>query len=69
MHAGGADGIRKAAVWLLLLMLMVLWAREAVAQEEEAATEVAADRTAFVLDVQGPYRALWRPLPSATRDS
>jgi len=61
MHAGGADGIRKAAVWLLLLMLMVLWAREAVAQEEEAATEVAADRTAFVLDVQGP-------IGPATRD-
>jgi membrane-bound serine protease (ClpP class) len=61
MHAGGADGIRKAVGFLLLLMLMVLWAREAVAQETDVAADSAADRMAFVLDVQGP-------IGPATRD-
>ena len=32
MHAGSADGFRKAAGYLLLFMLMALWAREAVGQ-------------------------------------
>ncbi len=61
MHAGGADGIRKAVGFLLLLMLMVLWAREAVAQETDVAADSAAGRLAFVLDVQGP-------IGPATRD-
>jgi membrane-bound serine protease (ClpP class) len=61
MHAGGADGIRKAVGFLLLLMLMAPWAREAVAQESGVAADSAAGRMAFVLDVQGP-------IGPATRD-
>jgi membrane-bound serine protease (ClpP class) len=61
MHAGGADGIRKAVGFLLLLMLMVLWAREAVAQETDVTAGSAAGRMALVLDVQGP-------IGPATRD-
>jgi membrane-bound serine protease (ClpP class) len=61
MHAGGADGIRKAVGFLLLLMLMVLWAREVVAQETDVTAGSAAGRTALVLDVQGP-------IGPATRD-
>jgi len=54
MHAGGADGIRKAAGFLLLTLLMVLWVREAVAQEADATERSADGRVALVLDVQGP---------------
>jgi len=63
MHAGGADVLRKAVGYLLLFMLMALWAREAVAQDPEAETEAGrpADRTAYILDVQGP-------IGPATRD-
>jgi membrane-bound serine protease (ClpP class) len=61
MHAGGADGIRKAAGILLLLMLMMLWAREALAQEADEAADRPAERLALVLDVQGP-------IGPATRD-
>jgi membrane-bound serine protease (ClpP class) len=63
MHAGSADGFRKAAGYLLLFMLMALWAREAVGQEPETQAEAAppVDRTAYVLDVQGP-------IGPATRD-
>jgi len=61
MHLGGADGIRKAVVYLLLFMLVVLWAREAVAQQPETAAGQAAGRTAYILDVQGP-------IGPATRD-
>jgi len=61
MHAGGADGIRKAAGILLLLMLMMLWAREAFAQEPEGSADSPAERLALVLDVQGP-------IGPATRD-
>ena len=61
MHAGGADGFRKAIGFLLLLILMVLWTREAVAQEIEVGADSAAGRVAFVLDVQGP-------IGPATRD-
>jgi membrane-bound serine protease (ClpP class) len=61
MYAGGADGIRKAVGILLLLMLMVLWAREAVAQETGVAVDSATSGVAFVLDVQGP-------IGPATRD-
>ena len=42
MHAGGADGIRKAVGYVLLFMLMALWAREALAQE--AAEDASADQ-------------------------
>jgi membrane-bound serine protease (ClpP class) len=61
MHAGGADGVRKAVGYLLLFMLMVFWAREAVAEEVEAVAEDAPDRVALVLDVLGP-------IGPATRD-
>ena len=61
MHTGGADGIRKAVGFLLLFMLMVLWAREVVAEEVEAVAEDAPDRVALVLDVLGP-------IGPATRD-
>ena len=61
MNAGGADGIRKAVGFLLLLMLMVLWTREAVAQETDVTADSAAGRMALVLDVQGP-------IGPATRD-
>jgi len=61
MHASGADGIRKAVGFLLLFMLMVLWAREALAQEPAAPPDDASDRMAFVLDVKGP-------IGPATRD-
>ncbi|MCW8872324.1 MAG: nodulation protein NfeD [Xanthomonadales bacterium] len=61
MHAGGADGIRKAAGILLLLMLMMLWAREALAQEADEAADRPAERLALVLDVEGP-------IGPATRD-
>jgi len=61
MHLGSADGIRKAVVYLLLFMLMVLWAREALAQESESTAVETAGRTAYILDVQGP-------IGPATRD-
>jgi len=63
MHAGGADVFRKAVGYLLLFMLITLWAREAVGQELEAETEAErpGDRTAYILDVQGP-------IGPATRD-
>ena len=61
MHAGGADGIRKAVGFVLLFMLMVLWAREALAQEPAAEPEAQADRVAFIIDIQGP-------IGPATRD-
>ena len=62
MHANGADGMmRKAVAYVLLIMLMALWARSAAAQELEGTTEGETERTAFVLDVQGP-------IGPATRD-
>ncbi|HET6593429.1 MAG TPA: nodulation protein NfeD [Xanthomonadales bacterium] len=61
MHAGGADGIRKAVGFVLLFMLMVLWAREALAQEPAAEPEAQADRVALIIDIQGP-------IGPATRD-
>ena len=61
MHAGGADGIRKAVGYVLLFMLMALWAREALAQEAAEEPADIADRVAFVIDVQGP-------IGPATRD-
>ena len=61
MHAGGADGFRKAVGYVLLFMLMVLWAREALAQEAAEEPADIADRVAFVIDVQGP-------IGPATRD-
>jgi membrane-bound serine protease (ClpP class) len=61
MHAGSGDAFRKAIGYLLLFMLMVLWAREAVAQEPETDTAGAVDGTAYILDVQGP-------IGPATRD-
>ena len=62
MHAGGVEGMLKKAVgYLLLIMLMALWAREAVAQDPEAVAADEADRVALILDIQGP-------IGPATRD-
>jgi membrane-bound serine protease (ClpP class) len=62
VQASGAEAMMKKAVaYLLLVMLMVFWARTAAAQEPEVAVEGEAERTAIVLDVQGP-------IGPATRD-
>jgi membrane-bound serine protease (ClpP class) len=62
VQASGAEAMMKKAVaYLLLVMLMVFWARTAAAQEPEVALEGEAERTAIVLDVQGP-------IGPATRD-
>jgi membrane-bound serine protease (ClpP class) len=51
--------IKKAGMYVLLIILMVLWARDASGQEAD--TEPAPERQAVVLDVQGP-------IGPATRD-
>jgi membrane-bound serine protease (ClpP class) len=62
VQASGAEAMMKKAVaYLLLVILMVFWARTAAAQEPEVAMEGEAERTAIVLDVQGP-------IGPATRD-
>jgi membrane-bound serine protease (ClpP class) len=67
VHSGGAEGaIKKAAAYLLLVLLMVLWAREAVAQETEMAGGEEADRVALILDVQGPIGPATRDFLSRT---
>ncbi|HSM19758.1 MAG TPA: nodulation protein NfeD, partial [Hyphomicrobiales bacterium] len=56
MHAGGALGLyKKAAAFLLLVLLALLWARDVGGQEgaEPEATSPATDRRVFVLDVAG----------------
>jgi membrane-bound serine protease (ClpP class) len=64
VHAGSAEGLaRKAAVFLLLAALFLMWARDAGGQDEDAG-EVdaeAAERIALMLDVEGP-------IGPATRD-
>lgn len=61
MHAGAEGLIRKAVVFLLLLLVVMLWARDARGQEPAVDPEVSPDRAAIVLDVQGP-------IGPATRD-
>jgi membrane-bound serine protease (ClpP class) len=53
--------MKKAVAYLLLVMLMVFWARTAAAQEPEVTAEGETERIAIVLDVQGP-------IGPATRD-
>ena len=67
MHAGGADGIRKAVGFVLLFMLMVLWAREALAQEPAAEPEAQADRVALIIDIQGPIGPATRVARTSSR--
>jgi membrane-bound serine protease (ClpP class) len=62
MHAGGAAmWVKKAAMYLALLILLALWADKAHGQAEEAANGNSTEPTALVLDVQGP-------IGPATRD-
>jgi membrane-bound serine protease (ClpP class) len=60
-----ADGtgwlIKKTGMYLLLIVLMILWAKEADGDRPTAGREAPADRQAIVLDVQGP-------IGPATRD-
>jgi hypothetical protein len=56
VHAGGVEGLtRKAAVYLLLLLVAMLWARDARGQEPGADSRPRADRVAIVLDVGGAH--------------
>jgi len=59
VHGGAAGLIRKAAVSLLLFLL--LWAQAAQGQEPAAVPGVLPERTVILLDVQGP-------IGPATRD-
>ena len=62
MHADGTGLlIKKAGMFLLLIMLMALWARDAGGDSTRAAEETTQDRQAIVLDIQGP-------IGPATRD-
>jgi membrane-bound serine protease (ClpP class) len=62
MHAGGPGLLMKKAGWFLLVVLiMLVWARDVPGQEQPLTTPVQPDRTAMVLDVQGP-------IGPATRD-
>lgn len=61
MHAGAEGVTRKAVVFLLLLLVAMLWARDARGQEPEEGAPVSPDRVAIVLDVEGP-------IGPATRD-
>ncbi len=62
MHAGGADGlVKKAAFYLLVVVIVMLWARDAIGEDPQAQPESKPARLAFVLDVQGP-------IGPATRD-
>ena len=62
MHADGTGLlIKKAGMFLLLIILMALWARDAGGDSTQATSETPTDRQAIVLDVQGP-------IGPATRD-
>ena len=54
MHAGSAGGFRKAVGFLLLLILMAIWARALVARDVDTTAQSATGRVALVIDVQGP---------------
>jgi len=53
--------IKKAGLFLLLIMLMALWARDAGGDSTRPTGETSQDRKAIVLDIQGP-------IGPATRD-
>jgi membrane-bound serine protease (ClpP class) len=53
--------VKKAVMYLVLLLLLFLWAGDAGGQDADTPTEDAGDRLALVLDVQGP-------IGPATRD-
>jgi membrane-bound serine protease (ClpP class) len=62
VHAGSAKGLAiKAAVFVAVLVLAMLWVRSAAAQEAEEQEAEEPGRTAIVLDVEGP-------IGPATRD-
>jgi membrane-bound serine protease (ClpP class) len=62
VHADGTGWLmKKAGMYLLLIVLMVLWAHDAEGDSRQAAGRAPADRQAIVLDVQGP-------IGPATRD-
>jgi membrane-bound serine protease (ClpP class) len=62
MHADGTEGlIRKAAIFLLLFTLLLLWTGDARGQEPPATAPGPSERLALVLDIQGP-------IGPATRD-
>jgi membrane-bound serine protease (ClpP class) len=62
VHADGTGFlIKKAGMFLLLVILMALWARDAGGDTTQATGEATQDRQAIVLDVQGP-------IGPATRD-
>jgi len=71
MPAGSAEGaVKKVVAYLLLVMLMVFWAHDAVAQEPGgAADDAAADRVALVLDVRGPIGPATRDFLSRSLDT
>ena len=62
MHAVSAKGLAvKAAVFVAVLVLAMLWVRSAAAQEAEEQEAEESGRIAIVLDVEGP-------IGPATRD-
>jgi membrane-bound serine protease (ClpP class) len=62
VHADGTGLlIKKAGMFLLLIILMALWARDAGGDSTQATSETHTNRQAIVLDVQGP-------IGPATRD-
>ncbi len=62
MHVGGSEVlVKKAMLFLLLIVIMVSWARDAYGQESPLSPESQPERQAIVLDVQGP-------IGPATRD-
>jgi membrane-bound serine protease (ClpP class) len=60
--------VKKAVGDLLLLMVMVFWARSAAAQEAEMPAEDLEERTAIVFDVQGPIGPATRDFVTRTLD-
>jgi len=62
VHADGSGLlIKKAGMFLLLIILMALWARDAGGDTTQATGETTQERQAIVLDIQGP-------IGPATRD-
>jgi membrane-bound serine protease (ClpP class) len=62
VHADGAGLLmKKAGMYLLLIILMALWARDAGGEDPQESAHPTADRQAIVLDIQGP-------IGPATRD-
>jgi len=62
VHADGTGLlIKKTGMFLLLIILMALWARDTGGDSTQATGETTQERQAIVLDVQGP-------IGPATRD-